>query len=179
MRRTIKTIFKNMKTKIIFAAALIAFTFVNNTFAYFNPKTIFEAKWTGYGKQMVDETTGEQFIIHYDMYDIYFDAVSFTFTGKKRTSVELDGQIYSSTVQFKAKYQANIQEVYIQMGALVMEDALPGQMQWAHNNMRTTLIPFVAGLFKYQMKGATVDLEGNSIFEVEFYNEPTVTCDNP
>ena len=168
-----------MKTKIIFTVTFIAFTFAANSFAYFNPKKIMETHWTGMGKQVVDEETGNYLLINYEMFDIHFDAVSFTFTGKKRTSIEIEGQVYSSTVEFKASYKVNIQEVFIQMGALINEDVLPYNIQWAHNNMRTHLIPIIEDNLMYQLQGNTIDVNGDPIFEVDFYNTPSSMNDNP
>lgn len=168
-----------MKTKIILTVAFTAFTFVANSFAYFNPKKIMETHWTGMGQQVIDEETGDYLLINYEMFDIHFDAVSFTFTGKKRTSIEIEGVVYSSTVEFKASYKVNIQEVFIQMGTLLCQDELPYNIAWAHNNMRTNLAPVMEENLMYQLTGTTVDINGNPIFNIAFYNEPLYTNENP
>lgn len=160
-----------MKTKFILTVTLTAILTIGNSFGYFNPQRVFESYWKGYGKQVVDEYSGDYIQINYEMFNISFDAVTFTFAGHKRTIVEIDGKLYSSTVEFKACYASSTHEVYINMGKLVNEDMLPYNMQWAHNDMKALLEPVVAGLFKYRLTGSTIDYNGRPIFEIGFYNE--------
>lgn len=160
-----------MKTKLFFTGTLGLLMTITNTFAFFNPQRVFESYWKGYGKQVVDEYSGDYIQINYEMFNISFDAVTFTFTGHKRTTVEIDGKLYSSTVEFKACYASSTHEVYIDMGKLVNEDLLPYNTQWAHHDMKAILEPIVAGLFKYRLTGSTIDHNGMPIFEIGFYNE--------
>ncbi len=166
-----------MKTKIIFALAFTAFTFVSNSFAFFNPKKIIETTWTGSGIQVYNEE-GDYVLIGYELTDIHFDAVSFTFTGKKRSSVEIDGINYYSTVNFKATYQVNVQQIFIEMGTLVCEDQLPYEITWAHHNMQADLFAYDEENCMYFMNGFTIDEFGNPLFEIGFYNGFFLINDN-
>lgn len=160
-----------MKTKFFFALTLTVVITVANTFANFNAQRIFESYWVGYGKQIVDKTTGDYIQLNYDMFNISFDANTMTFKGNKRTLIEIEGEWYTSTVDFTASFDAEKHEVFIQMGNLIEEDVLPYGIKWIHNNMKAVLIPVVEGSFMYQLSGSTVDSAGQPIFEIGFYNE--------
>lgn len=163
-----------MKTKFFFTAALVIVTTLTNTFANFNAQRVFESYWKGYGKQIVDKTTGDYILLSYDMFNIKFDANNLSFTGYKRTLVEMEGEVYTSTVEFKAGFNLQTHQVFIEMGGLVNEDKLPYDIQWIHNNMQAMLIPVVEGSFMYQLSGSTVDANGQPIFEIGFYNEQEI-----
>jgi hypothetical protein len=160
-----------MKTKI----AIILFMFVTSaTRAFsFDPEPVIESTWYGYCKQYTDLFEGGVIFIGYKMYDMNYNSYDHSISGTFRAKINIDGYSYSSVYHITGTYDPDNFEIRLYSGYVISEDALPGDLYWIHNNIKTTLYEDSNNSGYYLLDGYTLDNNGYSESEVQLSNNPT------
>ncbi len=159
-----------MKTKFTLFALLTLFTSLRSF--SFNPEPVFESDWKGYSKQYTDLFEGGQAVLLHSMYDVNFDVNDYTFTGKMKSTIKIDGYTYQASINVKGTYNYSNFEVYIRPTSVISEDALPGDLYWIYSTIKATLYSDQENSNYYILKGYTLDLGGYNESSIEFSTDP-------
>jgi hypothetical protein len=160
-----------MKTKIAITL-FVLITGITQTFS-FNPETVIESRWYGKCKQYSSLFAGGVAWLNYDMYDLNYNSYDNTFSGKFKTTIEMDGYTYTNICNITGTYNPSDAGIRIHPGSASREDQLPGELYWTYDDIKATLSSDGNRSGYYLMKGYLLDGSNYMGSSIELSNSPS------